>query len=69
MEARVQWDKRTGPACGAAWGHILRLLLACGSRKGLQGQLQTRSWGKMHILAGLRLELVLEPEPCQIGPN
>ena len=66
-------DSRDEAAGGAARSYVLGLLLACGSCEGLLGQLHARSWCKIHRLAELRLEPVLEPEPepelCQRGPN
>ena len=64
-------DSRDEAAGGAARSYVLGLLLACGSREGLQGQLHAASWCKIHRLAELRLEPVLEPEPelCQRGPS
>jgi hypothetical protein len=47
------------------------LLLSFGSRKGLHDRLYTWSRCVLHRLAGLRPELLVEPEPepCQTGPQ
>jgi len=43
-------DSRDEAAGGAAQSYVLGLLLACGSREGLQGQLHAGSWCKVHRL-------------------
>jgi hypothetical protein len=66
-----RWGKRGQPLLEPHGATLSWLLLSFGSRKGLHDRLYNWSRCVLHRLAGLRPELLVEPEPepCQTGPS